>query len=173
MPGGACPPRPQATRGVSPVDADRFRLLMGTFPTGVAVLTARDGTGRPAGMTASAIASVSLDPPLLLACVWHEAEFHAVLAAASHFGLSVLGEHQEDVSRRFAGRGPDKFSGIDWQPHATGVPLLDGVASHVVCAARTSVSAGDHTIFLGEVIDGAVFDAAPLLHVRGLYRRLR
>jgi flavin reductase (DIM6/NTAB) family NADH-FMN oxidoreductase RutF len=155
------------------MDPARFRQLMGTFPTGVAVLTARDANGQPAGMTASAIASVSLEPPLLLVCVGHEAEFHAVLAAATHFGLSVLGERQEEISRRFADRGPDKFSGVSWQPHATDVPLLDGAASHVVCAVRTSVPAGDHTIFLGEVVDGAVFDAAPLLHVHGTYRRLQ
>ena len=154
------------------MDATRFRELLGSFATGVAVVTARDAAGRPAGMTASAIASVSLDPPLVLVCVWHGAEFHQAITGAEHFGLCVLAEHQEDLSRRFAGKAPDKFAGIPWHTHPAGVPLLDGVAAHIVCAAREAHPAGDHTIFLGEVTDGATFAHLPLLHVHGTYRRL-
>jgi len=158
---------------VTRIDAARFREIMGSFATGVAVVTACDAAGRPAGMTASAIASVSLGPPLLLVCVWDAAEFHEAIAQADAFGLSVLAEDQEDLSRRFAGKGPERFAETPWHPHATGVPLLERVAAHIVCAAREAHPAGDHTIFLGEVVDGALFSRAPLLHVGGAYRRLR
>jgi len=154
------------------VDAALFRRLLGSFATGVAVVTARDAAGRPAGMTASAIASVSLVPPLLLVCVWQESDFHDVLAAADHFGLSVLADSQEAVSRRFASEVPDRFDGVPWSAHASGVPLLEGAAAHIVCARRGDLPAGDHTIFVGEVLTGAAFDRGPLLHFRGAYRRL-
>lgn len=154
------------------VDPILFRRLLGSFATGVAVVTARDAQGRPAGMTASAIASVSLEPPLLLVCVWQESDFHAVLAEAGHFALSILADDQEAVSRRFASEVADRFDGVPWTAHDTGVPLLEGVAAHIICTRSDRVRAGDHTIFLGEVQTGSVFDRAPLLHVRGAYRRL-
>jgi flavin reductase (DIM6/NTAB) family NADH-FMN oxidoreductase RutF len=157
---------------VSAVDPVRFRQLLGTFATGVAVVTAQHPDGTPAGMTASAIASVSLDPPLLLVCVWHEADFHAVISQADHFGLSVLAEDQEDLSRRFSADVADKFHGVVWQMHARGVPLLDGAVAHMVCRRAAQHVAGDHTIFVGEVVDGGTFLRNPLLHVRGGYGRL-
>ena len=124
-------------------------------------------------MTASAIASVSLAPPLLLVCVWHLSDFHDVIAAADHFALNVLAEDQEHLSRRFASEAPDRFADVDWEPHASGVPLLRAVAAHLVCARRAAHQGGDHTIFVGELLDGALFTANPLVHAHGAYRRLR
>lgn len=158
---------------MSGMDPIRFRQLLGAFATGVAVATARDGRGKPGGMTASAIASVSLDPPLLLVCVWQAADFHATIAQAEHFGLNVLADDQEALSRRFSVDHPDRFAGCAWHAHATGVPILDGTAAHIICARDGAHPAGDHTIFLGRVLDGAVSDRTPLLHVHGTYRRLR
>jgi flavin reductase (DIM6/NTAB) family NADH-FMN oxidoreductase RutF len=154
------------------VDAARFRQLLGTFATGVAVVTVRDPDGRPEGMTASAIASVSLDPPLLLVCVGREAEFHRPLGRARHFALNVLAEDQEALSRRFAADVADRFAGVAWEPHASGAPLLEGAAAHIICAQWSAHLAGDHTVFFGQVTDGAVFPREPLLHVHGGYRRL-
>jgi flavin-dependent trigonelline monooxygenase, reductase component len=151
----------------------RFRRLLGAFATGVAVATARDAHGNPVGMTASAIASVSLEPPLLLVCVWEEADFHATIAGASHFGLSILAEDQEPLSRRFSVDHPDRFGGCAWHAHDTGVPLLDGTAGSIICARHAAYPAGDHTIFLGRVLDGTVSDRPPLLHVHGTYRGVR
>lgn len=157
-------------RSVSP---SRFRALLGCFATGVAVVTTRDAAGDPAGMTASAIASVSLQPPLLLVCVSRETDFHSVIAHATHFGVSVLAEDQEHLSHRFAAEMADRFGGVGWSAHVSGVPLLDGAAAHIVCARRESQVAGDHTVFFGEVLDGETFGRPPLLHVRGGYRRLQ
>jgi len=155
------------------MDPIRFRRLLGAFATGVAVATARDADGNPAGMTASAIASVSLLPPLLLVCVWEEADFHATIATAEHFGLNILAEDQEALSRRFSVDHPDRFAGSAWRAHGTGVPLLADTAGFIVCARHAAYPAGDHTIFLGRVLDGAVSDRPPLLHVHGAYGRLR
>lgn len=157
---------------MSAVDPNRFRQLLGSFATGVAVVTARHPAGGPTGMTASAIASVSLEPPLLLVCVWREADFHAVLAEAEYFGLSVLAEDQEELSRRFAAERTDRFNGVAWHPHERGVPLLDGAAAHIICRRTAEHVAGDHTIFVAEGVDGASFLRNPLLHVRGGYGRL-
>jgi flavin reductase (DIM6/NTAB) family NADH-FMN oxidoreductase RutF len=155
------------------MDAARFRQLLGTFATGVAVATARDARGNPAGMTASAIASVSLEPPLLLVCVWQAADFHATIADAAHFGLNILAQDQEALSRRFSVDHQDRFAGCAWRAHATGVPILDGTAGFIICARQAGHPAGDHTIFIGRVLDGAVSGRAPLLHVHGAYRRLQ
>jgi flavin reductase (DIM6/NTAB) family NADH-FMN oxidoreductase RutF len=158
---------------MTPVDPVRFRELLGSFATSVAVMAALDANGRPAGITVSALASVSLAPPLLLVCIAHKADFHAVITQASRFGLSVLAEDQERLSRRFAADVDDRFAGVGWTPHATGVPLLDDAAAHIVCAVAGTREAGDHTVFFGEVLDGEAFARQPLLHHRGGYRRLR
>ena len=158
---------------MSGMDPVRFRRLLGGFATGVAVATARDGTGKPVGMTASAIASVSLVPPLLLVCVWEEADFHATIRTAEHFALNILAEDQEALSRRFSVDHPDRFADAAWHPHATGVPILEETAGFIVCARHAAYPAGDHTIFVGRVLDGAVWDRPPLLHVHGTYQRLQ
>ena len=158
---------------MSAMDPTRFRQLLGAFATGVAVATARDGHGKPAGMTASAIASVSLEPPLLLVCVSRAADFHATIADAVRFGLNILADDQEALSHRFSVDHPDRFADCAWHAHGSGVPILDGTVGHIICARDAAHSAGDHTIFLGRVLDGAVSRRSPLLHVRGAYGRLR
>jgi flavin reductase (DIM6/NTAB) family NADH-FMN oxidoreductase RutF len=154
------------------LDPAAFRTLLGAFATGVAVVTARDRDGRVAGMTASAVSSVSLDPPLLLVCVDRTTEFHQVLEAARHFGLSVLAGDQEDLSRRFASDVADRFTGVGYTVENRGLALLDGAVAHILCEAWDARPAGDHTLFLGQVIGGEVFPRPPLVHFRGGYRRL-
>ena len=94
------------THGVDPA---QFRQLLGRFATGVTVLTTRDARGRPIGMTASSVASVSLDPPLLLVSVDRRHDMHPAMQAASRFVLNVLAADQEALSRRFAAEHPDRF----------------------------------------------------------------
>lgn len=154
------------------VPADLFRALLGRFATGVTVLTARAVDGRPFGMTANAVASVSLDPPLVLVCVDRTRDMHPVLRTAPRFALSVLAEDQEPVSRRFAEDSDDRFAGIPVieGPHA--LPLVAGAVAHIVCAMRDAVAAGDHTIFIGLVTGGTAFDRPPLTYFRAGYGRL-
>ena len=155
------------------VEPALFRQLLGRFATGVTVLTARDAQGRPVGMTASSVASVSLHPPLLLVSVSHEHEMHAALLAAKHFTLNVLAADQEALSRRFAADHPDRFAGVGYRDNKYGVPVLDGVLASIECQKQDEVAGGDHTVFFGLVTGGAVTDRTPLLYYRGGYSSLR
>lgn len=154
------------------VDAAQFRTLLGRFATGVAVLTARRSDGQPVGMTASSIASASLDPPLVLVCVDRQHDIHPVLEGRVPFALSVLAGDQEDVSRRFAAYDGDRFAGVGFHEAGHGLPVIDGAVAHVECAWHSSFPAGDHTVFLGRVIGGAATDHRPLIHYRGGYAAL-
>jgi flavin reductase (DIM6/NTAB) family NADH-FMN oxidoreductase RutF len=142
---------------------------MSRFPTGVTVATTLDPKGEPVGMTASAVASVSLVPPMLLVCVDHTADFHQAVSGATRFALSVLSSEQEHLSRRFAEDRPDRFEGIAVQPGPAGLPLIDGAVAHLVCDQWGSHVAGDHTVFFGRVTSGVVFDRRPLVHFLGDY----
>jgi flavin reductase (DIM6/NTAB) family NADH-FMN oxidoreductase RutF len=152
-----------------PVDGTQFRHLLSRFATGVTVVTALDPGGRPAGMTASALASVSLDPPLLLVCVGHRADFHTTIGQAAHFALNVLAADQEPLSRLFAAKGVDQFASVPYRAGPGGVPLLDGVVAHIVCDRTGQHEAGDHTVFLGLVTGGETFARAPLLYFGSRY----
>ena len=150
--------------------ASQFRHLLSGFATGVTVATALDQAGRPQGMTASAVSAVSLDPPLLLVCVDRAADFHAVLSRADRFALSVLASDQEDLSRRFAAEpAHDRFAGVAHRLGRDGLPLLTGAVAHIVCSKGAAYEAGDHTIFVGQVSAGELFEGRPLIHYRSRY----
>jgi flavin reductase (DIM6/NTAB) family NADH-FMN oxidoreductase RutF len=155
-----------------PVDDASFRLALSQFATGVTVVLTRDAAGAPAGLTVNAFTSVSLDPPLVLICVDVRSDAHDPIAAAGIFGVSVLSETQEDVSRRFAWRGADKFEGVVLEHGTTGALLVPGAVAHLECALVAAHPAGDHTIFVGEVQQLRVAAGRPLLYHRGGYRRL-
>lgn len=152
-----------------PADATKFRHLLGRFATGVTVVTALDRSGRPAGMTASALSSVSLDPPLLLVCVGLQAEFHKAMSAAARFAVNVLAADQEHLSRQFAAVGGDHFAGVACHAGPHGLPLLDGVVAHVFCDRWSRHEAGDHTVFFGLVTGGETFERPPLLYFGSRY----
>ncbi len=151
------------------VEPALFRQLLGRFATGVTVVTTRTPGSEPIGMTASSVASVSLDPPLVLVSVDRHHEMHAALEAASHFVLNVLSADQEALSRRFAADEPNRFGGVGFHLNKQGIAVLDGVLAHIECEKRTAIPAGDHTVFLGLVIGGSVTDRRPLLYYRGAY----
>ncbi|MSR06087.1 MAG: flavin reductase [Gemmatimonadetes bacterium] len=152
-----------------PVGPDEFRRLLSYFPAGVTVATTLDAAGRPQGMTASAVVSASLEPPLVLLCVDHTADFHAAITVASGFALSVLAGNQEHLSRRFAEENPDKFSGVAVHPGPGGLPLLDGAVAYIVCDNYGAHEVGDHTVFICRVTGGEALDGRPLVHFRGGY----
>jgi 3-hydroxy-9,10-secoandrosta-1,3,5(10)-triene-9,17-dione monooxygenase reductase component len=154
------------------VDDASFRRALSQFATGVTVVLTRDAEGEPAGLTVSAFASVSLDPPLVLACVDVRADVHDAFRVGGPLGVSVLGEGQEDVSRRFAWRGAKKYAGMEIERGTTGAPLIPGAVAQIECAIVAAHRAGDHTIFVGEVKDLRTAPGRPLLYHRGAYRRL-
>jgi len=155
-----------------PVDPAAFRRALGQFAAGVTIVTTRDGQGRSLGLTVTAFCSVSLEPPLVLVCVDHRSEAHVGFRHAGRFGISVLAEGQEDVSRRFAGGGAAKFAGLKLMDGGTGVPLIPGALAHLECRVAATHQAGDHMIYIGEVVAVDVQPGRPLLYHDRDYRRL-
>jgi 3-hydroxy-9,10-secoandrosta-1,3,5(10)-triene-9,17-dione monooxygenase reductase component len=157
-----------------PIDADTFRRALGRFPSGVTVVTVRDGDGRDCGMTVSAFSSLSLVPPLVLVCIGDDATIAGAVAAAGHFAVSVLSEEQEAIARRFADPGTDRFSGMKVSRGVTGLALIEGAVAQLECAIVARHRGGDHTIVTGELLSAtAADDGRPLVYQRGEYGRLR
>lgn len=160
---------------MSRADADPllFRQLLSRFATGVTVLTTRDASGGPVGMTASSLAAVSLSPPLVSVCVDVSADMHRALSASGDFVINVLAHGQADLSRRFAQLpAEERFTGIGWRETPGGMVVLDGVLAHIECERYADFPLGDHTLFVGRVTGGATRDGAPLLYFRGDYGAL-
>ena len=157
----------------TPTDSQEFKSLLGCFATGVTVATTLDADGERSGMTASAVAAVSVDPPLLLLCVDRDAKFHDAVEAGRGFALNVLAFNQERISRVFAESCGDPFSEAEFRNEGGGYPLLEGAVAHIVCALWGSHKAGDHTVFFGTVTRGEVFDRPPLLHYRSRYTTVK
>ena len=154
------------------ISSEVFRKIMGLFATGVTVVTARTGSGQPWGFTVNSFTSVSLAPPLILFCVGNGSDSSPVVERAEYFGVNYLSEAQEEISRRFAARGVDRFAGLRYGEGAHGSPLLEGCLGFVECRKVTAHAAGDHTIILCEVLDGEVGEGNPLLFFRSAYARM-
>jgi flavin reductase (DIM6/NTAB) family NADH-FMN oxidoreductase RutF len=152
---------------------DEFRRALGHFATGVTIVTTSDADGRPTGMTVSAFASVSLDPPLVLVCVDHKSQTYPSILERGRFAVNVLSCDHEQASRRFASSKPDKFDGTAHAMSSTGLPLIDGALAHLECVTMNTHVEGDHTIFVGRVERASVSDGEPLLYFRGKYGRLQ
>jgi flavin reductase (DIM6/NTAB) family NADH-FMN oxidoreductase RutF len=156
--------------------ADEFRQVLGHLPTGVTVVTTVDHLGQPTGLTASAVASVSLHPPLVLVCVSQNAQSYPALSASGRFAVNVLALGQESLSRRFATTAPghEKFKDVGYRPGKLGLPILDGALASFECEVVHSYPGGDHTIFVGRVEAGSPGGNShePLLYFRGRYRQL-
>jgi flavin reductase (DIM6/NTAB) family NADH-FMN oxidoreductase RutF len=156
-------------RGLS---SEEFRRACGRFATGVAIASVTDPQGTPHGLTVTSFTSVSLDPPLILICLGHEASSIDVFRTASHFAINILGENQRDLSTRFARKGHDRFHGLEWRRGEYGAPLLEGVLAEIECALHRLVPAGDHDILIGEMLRARVHHGEPLVHYAGRYGRL-
>lgn len=155
------------------IEAFEFRRVMGHFVSGVVVVASRrPESGEPCGLTASAVTSVSLQPPLVLVCVDKDADSHDCIQEAGYFSLNILASDQEKVSRRFASWDlEEKFVDIDYRIGDTGAPILTESLAWMDCRVWASYPGGDHTIFVGEVVAADSGDDAPLLYYRGGYGR--
>ena len=142
---------------------------MGNFATGVTVITATGPAG-PVGMTANAVASLSLDPLLLLVCFDNEARTLPVVRRTGRFGVNVLAAGQEELARLFASKRPEreKFAGVAHSVN-DGIPVIDGTIAWVGCRLERLVDGGDHTIGIGAVESAEAGDGRPLLWFRGAY----
>lgn len=157
------------------IDSLEFRSIIGHFATGVTVITTAAGDEFQ-GMTANAVSSLSLDPVMILICVEKTNHTHRVLEEGGVFTVNILGEHQEAVSRIFAKRAEPEIGTLRGQPFAigkTGAPRLEDCLAFLECRVADVLDGGDHSIFLGEVVDeGVVNDVKPLMFYRGRYTAL-
>ncbi len=155
-----------------PVDEAAFKLALSHFASGVTVVTT-EWADRLYGMTVASFASLSLHPPLVLICIEKTVKTHDAIAAAKKFGVSILSSEQEGISARFASRTEDKFSGIELRRGPLGVPLIAGALTTLECSLYDQHSGGDHSIFVGEVVDVQTRQGAPLLYFRSGYREMQ
>ena len=153
------------------VDADTFRKLAGSFPSGVTIVTSGE-EGSFHAMTASAFTSLSLDPPMVLVCVDKRAASAEIIANHGRFAVNVLACGQEAISNACAKRGTPESSleGIDYREGALGLPLIECCLAAFECCTMHAYEGGDHIIFAGQVESGSVGQAVePLLYFRGAY----
>lgn len=146
--------------------------MLGHFATGVTIITTRDQHGNFYGLTANALTSVSLVPPLLLVCIDRKAETFAHFYDSRAFVVNILAEDQQPLSTRFAKSGGDKFTGVPYRLGGLGVPILEGSLGHIECRIVDTHDAGDHVIHVGEVEGAHVESGRPLLFFQGQYRQL-
>jgi flavin reductase (DIM6/NTAB) family NADH-FMN oxidoreductase RutF len=154
------------------VSNDEFRKAMSLFATGVTIITTRQASGAPWGFTANAFSSVSLNPPLVLFCVGNGGDSFAAVNSAEYFAVNFLSDGQENLSRRFAARLPERFEGVRFTEGSGGAPLLEGCLGWVQCRKVAVHAAGDHVIVVAEVLQAAFGEGNPLLFFRSAYGRL-
>jgi flavin reductase (DIM6/NTAB) family NADH-FMN oxidoreductase RutF len=155
----------------SPIDPRDFRNALGTYATGVTIITAAGADGKPYGITCNSFASVSLNPPLVL---WSLVLYSSSLSAfqnASHFAVNVLGISQQALANKFAKSSDDKFAGVEWTHGLGDAPLIVGSVANFQCRAVNRYYGGDHVIFLGAVEGYSYNKSEPLLFARGGYGR--
>lgn len=150
-------------------DPNEFRHALGSFATGVTVITSFDEDDNPVGVTVSSFNSVSLDPPLVLWSLAKDAMSLPAFEESGHFCVHVLSAAQQDVSNKFASKGSDKFEGLEWTRGLGGLPLLPKYAAQFQCKTTYQYEGGDHIIFVGEVIEYDRADEAPLVFHSGKY----
>ena len=149
-------------------DGALLRKAFGSFPTGVTIVTTRDGDA-PVGFTANSFASVSLNPPMLLFCIDKSSDSADLYRSAPRFAVNVLSGAQKELSTRFSTGTGDRFDGIEWQWSPEGNPVITGAVSHFNCETGRVVDAGDHLVIIGTVASLETGDGPSLGFHRGRY----
>ncbi|MGH3730350.1 MAG: flavin reductase [Micromonosporaceae bacterium] len=151
------------------VEREAFRHVVGYFPSGVTIVTAADEHDARLGVTASAVSSLSLDPPMLLVCLNTRLHTQDVVARTGHFGVNVLGQDDGELAARFASPVADRFAGLAVRTGRAGSPLLDRALAAIDCVVEDQVVAGTHRVFLARVVEAVAQDGAPLTYWRGRF----
>ena len=155
------------------IEATEFRRVLGQFASGVTVITTRY-RNQLHGTTVSSFCSLSLNPPLVLICLDLKATIHGLIAASEVFGVNILAEQSEEISRRFAHHALDEFSDVIYSLGQLGVPLLHESLATLECRVVERYPGGDHAIVIGEVVSTRMFThSQPLLFFRSKYNRLQ
>ena len=155
----------------SAFDEREFRNALGSFATGVSLVTTRGEDGRPYGMTVNSFAAVSLNPPLVLWSLATGSPSAPAFQAANHFAVNVLALNQLELSRHFSHPKPDKFANVAFSSGLAALPLLDGAAAQFECTRDNAYSGGDHIIILGRVIRFSRNRSRTLIFCHGRYHR--
>lgn len=151
-------------------DPAEQRRIMGSFATGVTVVTTNSEP--PTGLTANAVASLSLDPPLILVAVDKKASSHQAFQETRCFAVNILTDRQQSVSNRFATPGPKDFSDLNIKTAETGAPIIADSLGWLDCQLHEVLPGGDHDIFVGKIVAGELNAGEPLLYYSGKYRDL-
>ncbi|PJG54219.1 nitrilotriacetate monooxygenase [Bradyrhizobium forestalis] len=155
----------------SQIDPRDFRNALGTYATGVTIITAAAPDGKPYGLTCNSFASVSLNPPLVLWSLVVYSSSLTIFQNASHFSVNVLGASQQALANKFAKPSDDKFSGVGWTPGLGNAPVLAESVANFQCRSVNRYYGGDHVIFLGAVEAYTYNAKEPLLFARGAFGR--
>ncbi|WP_448044821.1 flavin reductase family protein [Bradyrhizobium liaoningense] len=155
----------------SQIDPRDFRNALGTYATGVTIITAAAPDGKPYGLTCNSFASVSLNPPLVLWSLVVYSSSLTIFQNASHFTVNVLGASQQALANKFAKSSDDKFTGVDWTPGLGNAPVLAESVANFQCRSVNRYYGGDHVIFLGAVEAYTYNAKEPLLFARGAFGR--
>lgn len=145
--------------------SDLFVEAMASLASGVAVITARRSDGHPCGLAATSISSYSAHPPSVLVSVSHSSRCHDALVASERFGAHVLRADELDLASEFAGRGDDKFGGVDWRWDGD-VPELGGTLAYLRCRRTATFQHHDHSVLIGDIETGRIEQGEPLLYAR-------
>ncbi|WP_375411443.1 flavin reductase family protein [uncultured Bradyrhizobium sp.] len=167
----AIDPAAELASDSSPIDPRDFRNALGTYATGVTVITAAGTDGKPTGLTCNSFTSVSLNPPLVLWSLVIFSQSMSVFQNASHFAVNVLGASQQALATKFAISSADKFAGVEWTAGLGNAPILTNSVANFQCRTADRYYGGDHVIFLGAVEAYAYTRQEPLLFARGGYGR--
>jgi len=150
-------------------DSNRFRQALGTFTTGVTIVTTVDAAGNPVGVTANSFNSVSLAPPMVLWSLARTSANIGAFLAARHFAVHILASDQQSLATRFSQKGTDRFAGLRVGRGIDGIALLDGCAARFECRTAFQYEGGDHVIFVGEVLNFEHCEHEPLVFKRGRF----
>jgi len=158
---------------ISAIEPNRYRMVLGHYPTGVVLISSLDEAGEPVGMIVGSFTSASIDPPLVAYLPSKSSSSYRQLRDARHFVVNVLGADQIALCRQFAVKNAsDKWTGVSWRRSKRGLPILDGAVAWIECEVSSTLDAGDHDVVLGRVVDlDATSDRLPLVFFQGGYGR--
>ena len=165
-------PEPRSDRP-APVSADAFRAALAAFPSGVTIITSADAKGAPNGVTISAFASLSLDPPLVLASLSSPSRTLAAITECNAFVAHILSQQNAGLAARFASGSDDKFQGVEYTTNTYGAPLIKECPIRLECLLESEHAAGDHVVLVGLVVEAAASaEAGPLVYYQREFRGL-
>ncbi|GGI27283.1 MULTISPECIES: flavin reductase family protein [Bradyrhizobium] len=158
-----------AGRAIATATPETFREVSRKWASGIAVVTAVDSHGALFGTTMSAVVSLSISPLQYLICIDRKSNSLPAITSTGWFCINMLSSSQERIAMTFAKKGTDKFSAISYREGLNRLPIIQDVASYIICHLNSSFDGGDHVIIVGDVIEIGLHDASPLVYLNGRF----